>query len=56
MVLLVHAYYIAGITNLGDFISDQKGPWWVKFPSGLDLFELGDYSRSLRLQEIMGGR
>ena len=28
----------------------------VKIPLGLDFFELGDFYRSLRLQEIMGGR
>jgi len=36
MVLLVHAFYIAGITNFGDFISDQKGPWCVQVPLGLE--------------------
>jgi len=30
MVLLVHAFYIAGITNFGDFISDRKGPWSLR--------------------------
>ena len=32
MVLLVHAYYIAGITNFDDFIADQKGSWCVEVP------------------------
>ena len=57
-MLLVHAYYIVGIKTFGDFILDEKGPWCVEVPLGLNRLtsEVDGYYRSLRIQEIMGGR
>jgi hypothetical protein len=39
MALVIHSYYIAGVTNFGDFISDAKAPMYVDFPSRLE-FEI----------------
>jgi hypothetical protein len=35
MALLIHGYYVAGVTNFGDFVSDAKAPMYVGDPSDL---------------------
>ena len=39
MALLVHGYYIVGVTNFGDFISDLTAPMCVVDPSCSSIFE-----------------
>ena len=56
MALVIHSYYIAGVTNFGDFVSDAKAPMYVELlPSRLE-FELDsdDYYRGLILQTVIG--
>jgi hypothetical protein len=55
-VLLVHGYYIMGIENIDNLIADLNPPWCAQaeVPSEPTL-ELNDYSRSLRLEGIVGG-
>lgn len=37
MALLIHSYYVAGVTNFGDFIADLKAPLCVEDHLMLDL-------------------
>jgi hypothetical protein len=39
MALVIHSYYIAGVSNFGDFVSNAKAPMYVEFLHGLT-FEL----------------
>jgi hypothetical protein len=36
MALLINGYYIAGVTNFGDFVSDLEAPWYVEDSLVLD--------------------
>ncbi len=38
MALLVHSYYVAGVTNFGDFVSDLKAPLCVEDLLRLDFW------------------
>jgi hypothetical protein len=53
MALVIHSYYIAGVTNFGDFVSDEKAPMYVESLHGLT-FELDDFYRGLILQTVIG--
>ena len=38
MALLIHGYYIAGVTNFSDFTAEAKVPMYVKGSSALDVW------------------
>jgi hypothetical protein len=54
MALVIHSYYIAGVTNFGDFVANRRAPMYVESLHGLT-FELDDFYRGLILQTAIGG-
>ncbi|KAN0138643.1 hypothetical protein V8E53_003631 [Lactarius tabidus] len=44
LALVVHGFYVAGVTNFGDYLADLKAPWSLKVQSLLGSFTPGEYT------------
>ena len=54
--LVVHGYYVVGVTNFGNIADLRTSPWCVKTSVSLDIdFKPEDHNRTLRIQALIGG-
>ncbi|KAH9004124.1 hypothetical protein EDB86DRAFT_2886804 [Lactarius hatsudake] len=57
LALVVHGFYVSGITNFGDYLADLRPPWCVDYPTSLSrLIKHNDFILTCSVQHFYAWR